>query len=91
MSTVSDAPSGRQATPSPAIIDLREPAKLRAWLSAFRDAVLDCAAAGEDATRRPKKRTFSRVEARRRIEAARGSLLVMIEAAERGATSEAPG
>ncbi len=91
MLTVIGTPTGDQDGASPSIVDLRDPAQARAWLTLLRDAVRDGSAAGEDATRRPSKRMFSRFEARRRIREASQSTLAMIAAAERALSALAPG
>ena len=91
MLTVTDAPPGNQDGASPGIVDLRDPVQARAWLTLLRDTVRDGSAAGEDATRRPSKRMFSRFEARRRIREASQSTLSMIAAAERALVALAPG
>jgi len=54
---------------------------VRAWLEAIRDALIDAAAAGEDAARRPSERMFSRAEVRRRIAEAEQAALLMLDAA----------
>lgn len=84
MPTLSDAPTGRDASDPPAFVDLRDPAKARAWLAALRETVLDCSSIGEDATRSPKRRMFSRFEARRRMKESEELVLAMLDAAERG-------
>ena len=83
MLTVTTTPSEGQDGASPGIVDLRDPAQARAWLTLLRNTVRDGTAAGEDATRRPRKRMFSRFEARRRIRESLQSTLTMIEVAER--------
>ncbi|MFT3775110.1 MAG: hypothetical protein QM820_57925 [Minicystis sp.] len=91
MPTLPDAPSGRQPDLPAAAIDLCDPAQAAVWLAALHEKLLDCAAAGEDATRRPKKRMFSRFEARRRIREAESGLLDLLEAARRGLPQPAQG
>ena len=59
-----------------------DPAEILAWFGALRATLLDAVAAGEDATRRPRERVFSRAEARRRLEEAEHAALVMLDAAE---------
>jgi hypothetical protein len=87
MSEVHQPPEGDQGTdPSttkPATIRWDNPSNIRKWLGDLRDQVLDALAAGEDATRRPKRRFFSRYEAKRRLRHAEESILALIEAAER--------
>ena len=58
-----------------------DPAEVRAWLEVVRDALIDAAAAGEDAARRPSERMFSRAEVCRRIAEAEHAALVMLDAA----------
>lgn len=53
-------------------MDFGNPEEVRAFLGAVRDLALDAVAAGEDATRLPRRRLFSRYEARRRIREAPG-------------------
>jgi len=74
----------RNVPNAPATVDLCNPIQARAWLTALRATVLDGMAAGEDATRRPKKRMFSRFEVRRRIDEASAGAQAMLDAAERG-------
>jgi hypothetical protein len=62
-------------------VDLADPAEVRAFLGAVRDQALDAIGAGKDATREPKKRMFSRHEARRRILEAEAVILELIEPA----------
>ena len=76
--------NGRADPPPPKALDFTNRNEVRAWLHDLREQVLDATAAGEDATRRPKKRVFSRAEARRRIREAEKNLLALLEAAERG-------
>jgi len=61
--------------------NLTDPAEVRAFLGAVRDQALDAIAAGKDATEAPKKRMFSRHEARRRILEAERAILALIELA----------
>lgn len=60
------------------------PAEARCWLDAVRQQTDDAIAAGEDATRRPRRRVLSRREARRKLEAARVALATLLDAARRG-------
>lgn len=64
-------------------VDFTNPEEVRAFLGALRDLALDAIAAGEDATRLPRRRMFSRYEARRRIREAETALLALVEGAER--------
>src|SRR4051812_12410679 len=61
-----------------------DPVEARRWLFALREQMLDAIATGEDATRAPRRRIFSRHEARRRIRVAERALTRLFEAAERG-------
>jgi hypothetical protein len=62
-------------------VNLADSAEVRALLEAVRDQALDAIAAGKDATREPKKRMFSRHEARRLILEAEAAILALIEPA----------
>ena len=48
-------------------VDWSDAADIRLWIVALRVQVQDLAAAGDDATRHPKKRILSRAESRRRV------------------------
>jgi hypothetical protein len=61
-----------------------DPVEARRWLYALREQTLDAFATGEDATRAPRRRMFSRHEARRRIRAAEEAITRLLAAAERG-------
>ncbi|MEP7126893.1 MAG: hypothetical protein ABJE95_38535 [Byssovorax sp.] len=68
-----------------------DPREARQWLFALREQTLDAIATGEDATRAPRRRIFSRHEARRRIREAEGAIARLFAAAERGlGESEVP-
>jgi hypothetical protein len=69
-------------------VNFADPAEVRAFLGTLRDHALDAIAAGEDATRAPRERVFSRHEARRRIHAAEKAILALVEPAM-GALPEA--
>lgn len=71
------------AAPAPEL-SWNEPAAVRQWLSILRDQVLDGLAIGEDATRRARRRLFSRHEARRRVRAAEREVMALLGMAERG-------
>lgn len=78
------ADGGQPPDPSaPLPIRWDDPSQRRRWLSGLRDRALDGLVAGEDATRRVKKRFFSRHEARRRLREAKAALLAQLAAAER--------
>jgi hypothetical protein len=81
MTTVPDPPQGGD----PPAFRLDDPALLRAWLAGLREQVLDAVAAGEDATRRFRRRVLSRAEARRKLRTAKRALLGMIDVAEQAA------
>ena len=70
-------------------VDFTNPEEVRAFLAAVRDLALDAIAAGEDATRLPRRRLFSRYEARRRIREAETALLALVAGAEGGLPEEA--
>ena len=57
--------------------------QMRGWLKALRDAIDDGFAAGDDATRRFKKRVLSRAEARRKLCEAERSIEELLSLAER--------
>ena len=61
-----------------------DPVEARRWLNALREQTLDAIATGEDATRAPRRRIFSRHEARRRLRAAEEAIARLFAAAERG-------
>jgi hypothetical protein len=61
-----------------------DPVEAGSWLAQLREQTLDAIAAGEDATRAPHRRFFSRHEARRRIRAAEGAIKALLDAADRG-------
>jgi hypothetical protein len=61
-----------------------DPVEARQWLFALREQTLDAIATGEDSTRAPRRRLFSRHEARRRIHAAEAAIGRLFAAAERG-------
>ena len=48
-------------------VDWSDAADIRLWIVALRVNIQDLAAAGDDATRHPKKRILSRAESRRRV------------------------
>lgn len=88
MKPVSERPSGAKlADPStdPPLppIDFGDPAAVRAWLTFLRTHTLDVIAIGEDTTKRPSARMFSRHEAGRRLVEEERVLLALIDAGER--------
>lgn len=60
-----------------------DPERVRLWLKALREAIDDGFAAGEDATRRFRRRVLSRAEARRQLRQAEKSIDKLFELAER--------
>ena len=64
-------------------LDFRDPAAVRAWLSFLREHALDAIALGEDATKLPSARTFSRHEAARRLADEERVILALLDAGER--------
>jgi hypothetical protein len=59
----------------------------RHWLHALREQTLDALATGDDATRAPRRRLFSRHEARRRLRTAEQAITRLLAAAECGLRS----
>jgi hypothetical protein len=87
MTTLFKAPEGGQGTAPSSALEARplrwdDPLVMRQWLTLLRAQALDAIAAGEDATRTPRKRFFSRHEARRRLRKTEESLLALLQAAE---------
>ena len=87
MTTLSKATEGGQGTAPSSTSEARplrwdDPIVMRQWLTLLRAQALDAIAAGEDATRTPRKRFFSRFEARRQLHKAEESLLALLQAAE---------
>ena len=64
------------------IVDLYNPAQMRAWLRDARAQLEDVLAAGRDATRPPADRVLSDAEAQRQIVEAGESLRTMLDAVE---------
>jgi hypothetical protein len=71
--------SGRMPTASLRFDDREQ---MREWLKALRDAIDDAIAAGDDATRRVRKRVLSRAEARRKLREAESSIDGLLAVAE---------
>jgi hypothetical protein len=61
-----------------------DPERVDAWLKALREQIDNALAAGEDATRRLRRRVLSRAEARRKLRDANKSLDDLLAMAERG-------
>lgn len=60
-----------------------DPNRVRTWLKTLREQIDNALAAGEDATRQPRRRVLSRAEARRKLRAASTSIDDLFEVAER--------
>ncbi|MEO7331597.1 MAG: hypothetical protein ABI193_23685, partial [Minicystis sp.] len=58
-------------------------------LSFLREHVLDAIAAGEDASKRPRERVFSRHEVQRRLAEEERVIVALLDAAARGLPSPA--
>ena len=48
-------------------VDWTDPTDVQLWIAAIRVQVQDLVAAGDDASRHPKRRILSRAESRRRV------------------------
>ncbi len=59
-----------------------DPERVGTWLKALREQIDDAVAAGEDATRRCRKRVLSRAEARRKLREANTRLDELLTMAE---------
>lgn len=64
-------------------VDWTDPADVRLWIVALRVQVQDLVAAGDDATRHPKRRILSRAESRRRIHLADRAAEALLTAGEK--------
>jgi len=85
MTEVHDPPKkGQGSDPSAEPLHWNDAEQVRAWFVALREVILDGFAAGHDATRPPKKRFFSRREARHRLREAERSALGLLDAGQRG-------
>jgi hypothetical protein len=87
MTTLSKASEGGQGSAPSSAPEARplrwdDPLVMRQWLIQLRAQALDAIAAGEDATKAPRKRFFSRHEAGRQLRQAEESLLALLDAAE---------
>ncbi len=60
-----------------------DPERVSAWLKELREQTDDALAAGEDATRRFRRRVLSRAEARRKLRAASASIDELFAMADR--------
>ena len=60
-----------------------DPERVGVWLKTLREQIDNALAAGEDATRRFRRRVLSRAEARRKLHAANASIDELFEMAER--------
>ena len=84
LSKASEGGQGTALSSTPEARPLRwdDPLVMRQWLTQLRAQALDAIAIGEDATRTPRQRFFSRHEARRQLRKAERSLLALLHAAE---------
>ena len=64
-------------------VDWSDPADVRLWIAALRVQVQDLVAAGDDATRHPKRRILSRAESRRRVHVADRAAEALLSAGEK--------
>ena len=64
-------------------VDWTDPADVRLWIAALRVQVQDLVAAGDDATRHPKRRILSRAESRRRVHHADRAAEALLSAGEK--------
>jgi hypothetical protein len=64
-------------------VDWSDPVDVRLWIAALRVQVQDLVAAGDDATRAPKRRILSRAESRRRVMLADRAAEALLAAGEK--------
>ncbi len=64
-------------------VDWSDPADVRLWIQALRVQLGDLVAAGDDATRHPKRRILSRAESRRRVHLADRAAEALLVAGEK--------
>lgn len=64
-------------------VDWSDPADVKLWIQALRVQVQDLVAAGDDATRHPKRRILSRAESRRRVNLADRAAEALLSAGEK--------
>jgi len=67
-------------------VDWSDPTDVRLWFQALRVQVQDLVAAGDDATRHPKRRILSRAESRRRVHLADRAAEALLTAGEKSLT-----
>jgi hypothetical protein len=67
-------------------VDWNDPTDVRLWIAALRVQVQDLVAAGDDATRHPKRRILSRAESRRRVHLADRAAEALLCAGEKSLT-----
>lgn len=67
-------------------VDWTDPADVKLWIQAIRVQVQDLVAAGDDATRHPKRRILSRAESRRRVHLADRAAEALLAAGEKSLT-----
>ena len=64
-------------------VDWSDATDIRLWIQALRVQVQDLVAAGDDATREPKRRILSRAESRRRVNLADRAAEALLAAGEK--------
>ena len=64
-------------------VDWSDPTDVRLWIQAIRVQVQDLVAAGDDATRAPRRRILSRAESRRRVLLADRAAEALLSAGEK--------
>jgi hypothetical protein len=74
MPSLSQTPAGDQAAPASALLNLHDPEAIRGWLALVQSAADDAIGAAEDQVRPLDERNLGRVQARRILGEARGSL-----------------
>lgn len=67
-------------------VDWNDPTDVRLWIAALRVQLQDLVAAGDDATRHPKRRILSRAEFRRRVQLADRAAEALLVAGEKSLT-----
>lgn len=67
-------------------VDWTDPTDVKLWIQAIRVQVQDLVAAGDDATRIPKRRILSRAESRRRVLLADRAAEALLSAGEKSLT-----
>jgi hypothetical protein len=64
-------------------VDWTDPVDVRLWIAALRVQLQDLTAAGDDATRPPRRRILSRAESKRRILLAERAAEALLDVAEK--------